>query len=279
MWLSDVSVKRPVFATVISLMLIAFGALSFRDLTVREYPDVVQPVVQVSASYPGAAADIIETRVTQLLEGELSGIEGVKTIRSTSRDGQSSLNIEFELDRDLDEAANDVRDRVSRVADRLPEDIETLTVEKSDSDANPIMWLQVVSSEMSLMELTDYMDRYVVDRFAVIPGVSQTTIFGGGGPSMRIWLNPIAMAARGLTVNDIEAAVRRENLELPAGKVESQDRDFQIRMERNYQSAEDFRNLVIAQGADDHLIRLGEIARVEVASRQLESSFRTSTLR
>jgi multidrug efflux pump len=124
MWLSDVSVKRPVFATVISLMLIAFGALSFRDLTVREYPDVVQPVVQVSASYPGAAADIIETRITQVLEGELSGIEGVKTIRSTSRDGQASLNVEFELNRDLDEAANDVRDRVSRVIDRLPEDVE-----------------------------------------------------------------------------------------------------------------------------------------------------------
>lgn len=276
MWLSDVSVKRPVFATVISLILIAFGALSFRDLTVREYPDVVQPIVQVSASYPGASADIIETRVTQQLEGELSGIEGVKTVRSTSRDGQSSLNIEFELDRDLDEAANDVRDRVSRVSDRLPEDLESLTVEKSDSDASPIVWLSVTSDQMSLMELTDYLDRYIVDRFAVIPGVSQAMMFGSGGPSMRIWLNPIAMAARGLTVNDIEAAVRRENLELPAGKVESLDRDFQIRMERNYQTAEDFRNLVISQGDDGHLVRLGEIARVEVASRQLENSFRTN---
>lgn len=276
MWLSDVSVKRPVFATVISLMLIAFGALSFRDLTVREYPDVVQPVVQVSASYPGAAADIVETRVTQVLEGELSGIEGVKTIRSTSRDGQSSLNVEFELDRDLDEAANDVRDRVSRVVQRLPEDVESLTVSKSDSDSQPIMWLTLTSTSMGMMELTDYMERYLIDRFAVLPGVSQIRIFGSGGPSMRIWVDPIAMAARNLTVTDIENAVRRENLELPAGRVESQDRDFQVRMARNYQNEDDFRNLVIAQGADAHLIRLGEIARVEIGPRQQDNSFRTN---
>jgi multidrug efflux pump len=276
MWLSDVSVKRPVFATVISLMLIAFGALSFRSLTVREYPDVVQPVVQVSASYPGAASDIVETRVTQVLEGELSGIEGVRTIRSTSRDGESSLNVEFELDRDLDEAANDVRDRVSRVAERLPPDIESLTVSKSDSDSQPIMWLTLTSNEMGILELTDYMDRYLVDRFAVIPGVSQIRVFGSGGPSMRVWIDPLAMAARNLTVTDIEAAFRRENIELPAGRVESQDRDFQIRMARNYQTAEDFRNLVIAKGDDGHLIRLGEIARVEVGPRQLKNSFRTN---
>ena len=276
MWLSDVSVKRPVFATVIALMLIAFGALSFRDLTVREYPDVVQPVVQVSASYPGAASDIVETRVTQMIEGELSGIEGVATIRSTSRDGQSSLNVEFELDRDLDEAANDVRDRVSRIAERLPEDVESLSVEKSDSDSNPIMWLTLTSNEMGLMELTDYMERYIIDRFAVLPGVSQIRVFGSGGPSMRVWIDPVAMAARNLTVTDIEAAVRRENLELPAGRVESRDRDFQVRMARNYQTADDFRNLVISQGDDGHLIRLGEIARVEIGPRQQENSFRTN---
>ena len=276
MWLSDVSVKRPVFATVISLMLVAFGALSFRDLTVREYPDVVQPVVQVSTSYPGASAEIIETRITQVLEGELSGIEGVKTIRSTSRDGQASLNVEFELTRDIDEAANDVRDRVSRVIDRLPEDVETPSVSKSDSDTQPIMWLTLGSDTMNMMDLTDYMERYVIDRFAVIPGVSQINIFGSGGPSMRVWLDPLAMAARNLTVNDIEDALRRENLELPAGRVESRDRDFQVRIARNYQTADDFRNLVIEQGADGHLVRLGEVADVEVGPRQIERMFRTN---
>jgi multidrug efflux pump len=276
MWLSDVSVKRPVFATVISLMLVAFGALSFRDLTVREYPDVVQPVVQVSASYAGAAANIVETRVTQVLEDELSGIEGVKNIRSTSRDGQSSLNVEFELDRDLDEAANDVRDRVSRVVQRLPEDVESLTVSKSDSDSSPIMYLTLTSDSMGIMALTDYMERYVVDRFAVIPGVSRIQIFGSGGPAMRIWIDPLAMAARKLTVTDIEAALRRENLELPAGRVESRDRNFQVRMARNFQTAEDFRNLVITRGDDGHLIRLGEIARVEIGSSQIENNFRSN---
>ena len=276
MWLSDISVRRPVFATVLSLMLLAFGLLSFRDLTVREYPDVVQPVVQVSASYPGAAADVVETRVTQVLEGELSGIEGVENIRSTSRDGQSSLNVEFSLDRELDEAANDVRDRVSRIAERLPDDIESLTVEKSDSDSRPVMWLTLSSETMGLMELTDYMERYIIDRFAVIPGVSRIQLFGSGGPSMRIWIDPLALAARNLTVTDIEAAVRRENLELPAGRVESMDRDFQVRMARNFQSADDFRNLVIAEGQDGHLIRLGEVARVEVGPRQLQNSFRTN---
>jgi multidrug efflux pump len=276
MWLSDISVKRPVFATVISLMLVAFGALSFRDLTVREYPDVVQPVVQVSTSYPGASAEIIETRITQVLEGELSGIEGVKTIRSTSRDGQASLNVEFELTRDIDEAANDVRDRVSRIIDRLPEDVELPSVSKSDSDTQPIMWLTLASDTLDMLELTDYMERYVIDRFAVIPGVSQINVFGSGGPSMRVWLDPLAMAARNLTVTDIEAALRRENLELPAGRVESQDRDFQVRLARNYQTDEDFRNLVITQGADEHLVRLGEVATVEVGPRDIQRMFRTN---
>ncbi|HEY5567184.1 MAG TPA: efflux RND transporter permease subunit [Gammaproteobacteria bacterium] len=276
MWLSDTSVKRPVFATVISLMIIAFGALSFRDLTVREYPDVVQPVVQVSTSYPGASAEIIETRITQVLEGELSGIEGVKTIRSTSRDGQASLNVEFELTRDIDEAANDVRDRVSRIIDRLPEDVELPSVSKSDSDTQPIMWLTLASDSLDMLQLTDYMERYVLDRFAVIPGVSQINVFGSGGPSMRVWLDPLAMAARNLTVTDIEDALRRENLELPAGRVESADRDFQVRIARNFQTAQDFRNLVLVQGADEHLVRLGEVATVEVGPRQIERMFRTN---
>jgi multidrug efflux pump len=276
MWLSDTSVKRPVFATVISLMLVAFGALSFRDLTVREYPDVVQPVVQVQTTYPGASAEIIESRITQVLEGELSGIEGVKTIRSTSRDGQASLNVEFELARDIDEAANDVRDRVSRIIDRLPEDAELPSVSKSDSDTQPIMWLTLASDKLGMLELTDYMVRYVIDRFAVIPGVSSINVFGSGGPSMRVWLDPLAMAARNLTVTDIEAALRRENLELPAGRVESQDRDFQVRLARNYQTADDFRNLVITQGADGHLVRLGEVAEVEVGPREIQRMFRTN---
>src|SRR5690606_22803344 len=276
MWLSDVSVKRPVFATVLSLMLLAFGALSFRDLTVREAPDVVPPVVQVQTTYPGASAEVVETRITQVLEGELSGIEGVKSIRSVSRDGQASLTVEFQLDRDLDEAANDVRDRVSRVLRRLPVDADPPSVSKSDSDTQPIMWLTLFSDSMGIMELTDYMERYIIDRFAVLPGVSQINIFGSGGPSMRVFIHRTALQARGLTVSDIENALQSENIELPAGRIESRDRNFQVRIARNYQTADQFRNLVLAQGADGHLVRLGEVATVEVGPRDQQRLFRTN---
>ena len=276
MWLSDISVKRPVFATVLSLMLIALGALAFRDLTVREYPDTVAPTVQVQVGYPGASAEIVETRITQVLESELSGIEGVKSIRSTSRDGQGQLTVEFDLSRNLDEAANDVRDRVSRVVRRLPDDADPPQVQKADADSQPIMWLTLTSDSMGMMDLTDYMSRYLLDRFAVIPGVSQINVFGSGGPSMRVWLDRLALAARNLTVAEIEAALQRENLELPAGRIESRDRDFQVRMGRNYQTAEDFRNLVLAQGEDGHLVRLGEVANVEVGPRDTRRMFRTN---
>jgi multidrug efflux pump len=276
MWLSDVSVKRPVFATVISLVLVAFGVLSFRDLTVREQPDVVPPVVQVQSSYPGASAEIIESRITQVLEGELSGIEGVKSIRSASRDGQASVTVEFTLDRNLDEAANDVRDRVSRVLRRLPDDADPPSVSKSDSDTQPIMWLTLTSDSMNMMELTDYMQRYMIDRFATIPGVSQINIFGAGGPSMRVWLDRHALAARNLTVVDVENALRSENLELPAGRIESRDLNFQVRVARNYQTAEDFQRLVLFEGEDGHLVRLGEVATVEVGPRETQRLFRTN---
>jgi multidrug efflux pump len=276
MWLSDISVKRPVFATVLSMLLVAIGALSFRDLTVRENPDTVAPTVQVQVGYPGANAEIIETRITQVLEAELSGIEGVKNIRSQSRDGQASVTVEFYLDRNLDEAANDVRDRVSRVSRRLPDDADQVSVQKADADSQPIMWLTLASDSMNLMELTDYMERYLLDRFATIPGVSQINIFGSGGPSMRVWIDRQALSARNLTVTDIEAALQRENVELPAGKIESRDLDFQVRIARNYQTAENFRNLVISQGEDGHLVRLGEVANVEIASRETNRIFRTN---
>src|SRR5918993_2092448 len=228
MWLSDTSVKRPVFATVLSMLLVAIGALSFRDLTVRENPDTVAPTVQVQVGYPGANAEVIETRITQVLEAELSGIEGVKNIRSQSRDGQAAVTVEFYLDRNLDEAANDVRDRVSRVSRRLPDDADQVSVQKADADSQPVMWLTLASSDgMSLMDLTDYMERYLLDRFATIPGVSQINIFGSGGPSMRVWIDRQALTARNLTVADIETALTRENVELPAGRIEGKDLNFQ----------------------------------------------------
>lgn len=276
MWLSDISVKRPVFATVISLMLVAFGVLSFNYLPLREYPDINSPIVSVSTSYIGAASDVIETRITKVIEDQISGIEGIKTIRSSSRDERSYINIEFDLDRNIDEAANDVRDRVSRVLGRLPRDAEPPIVAKSDSDARPVMYMNVSSTELSLMELHDYVDRYIVDRFSVIPGVSTVQASGGARPSMRIWLDRLDLAARGLTITDIEQALRRENLELPVGRLESADIEFRVRLQRSYQSPADFEALVIQRGDDGHLLRLGEVAKVELAPRNTRETFRSN---
>ena len=276
MFLSDISIRRPVFATVLSLLLMAFGILSFSGLTVREYPDVTSPVVSVETGYPGASADIVESRITQLLEGDISGIEGVKSITSSSQDGESNISIEFALDRDIDAAANDVRDRVSRRLNRLPEDVDPPEISKQDADANPIMWMSIISDNMNLMEMTDYVERNIVDRFSVIPGVSNVRVSGSGSPSMRIWLDRVAMAARNLTVMDIAAALRRENIELPAGRLDAKDKEFTVRIARNYETAQQFRDMVLARGEDAHLIRLGEVAMVEVAPRNTRQAFRTN---
>ncbi len=265
MWLSDTSVKRPVFATVIALILVAFGMLSYNALPLREYPDISPPIVSIGTSYVGASAEVIESRVTQLLEDQVSGIEGIKSIRSTSRDEFSSINIEFNLDRDIDQAANDVRDRVARIVTALPADIELPRVSKQDSDARPVMYISLSSSEMDMLELDDYARRYLVDRFSVIPGVSSAAVNGGGRASMRIWLDRLALAARELTVIDIEAALRRENVELPAGRIEAPDLEFRVRLKRSYRTPKDFREMVVTTGSDGYPIRLGDVAKIEIA--------------
>ena len=277
MWLADTSVKRPVFATVIALALVAFGFLSFSLLPLREYPDITPPVVSISTAYPGASADVVESRVTTVIEDEISGIQGVKSVRSSSRDGGSSINLEFDLGRDIDKAANDVRDRVARAMRDLPEDARPPEVRKQDSDARPVMYISVVSSVLGRMELTDYTDRYIADRFAAVPGVANAGVYGAR-PAMRIWVDRLALAARGLTVNDIESALRRENLELPAGRIETVDRELTVRIARGYESAKEFRELVITRGDDGHLVRLGEVARVEVAPVDHRSIYRANGL-
>lgn len=276
MILSDVSVKRPVFATVISLLLLAFGILSFRELPLREYPDLSSPVVSISTSYRGASAAVIETKITQVVEDQISGIEGVASIRSSSSDGSSRISIEFDISRDIDQAANDVRDKVARVLSRLPEDADPPRISKSDSDARPIQYFSLTSTRMDLMALTDYAGRYIQDRFAVIDGVANVSLSGAGRYSMRIWLDRIALAARGLTVNDVESALRRQNLELPAGRIDSVEREFTVRVQRSYQTVADFSNLVLGRGADGHLMRLGEVAKVEVGPASLRSEFRAN---
>src|SRR5690606_6361226 len=187
MILSDVSVKRPVFATVISLLLIVLGILSFLQLAVREYPDTSPPVVSISTSYPGASAEIVETQITQLIEDQINGVEGVVAINSNSSDGSSRISVEFRVGRDIDQAANDIRDKVSRVTRRLPQDVDPPAIAKADADSRPIAFFNLTSSQMTFLELNDYAERYIADQFAVIDGVASVAVRGTGGYAMRVW--------------------------------------------------------------------------------------------
>jgi multidrug efflux pump len=280
MTLSDLSVRRPVLATVFSLLIIAFGAISFTTLPLRELPDVDQPVVSVDTSYPGASAQVVETQITRVIEDQLSGIEGVDVINAVSRDGRSSVNIEFTLDRDLEDAANDVRNAVGRARGSLPADILEPVISKADSDANPIMWFSLNSSTMDLVELSDFAQRYIVDRLGVIDGVANVRIGGDARRALRIWLNTPAMAARGLTVQDVENALRAQNLELPAGYVQSEERDYQVRVERPFETPEQFARMPLraASDADTAVVRLGDIARIEFAPIEERRIFRGNGL-
>ncbi|MDQ2701568.1 MAG: efflux RND transporter permease subunit [Pseudomonadota bacterium] len=266
MKLSDVSIQRPVFATVMSLLLMVLGIMAFSRLTLRELPAIDPPIVSVDVNYPGASAAVVETRITQVLEDALSGIEGIETLQSRSRNGRSSVTLEFTLNRDIEAAANDVRDAISGVADRMPDEADPPEVEKADSDSDTIIWLNMSSTTMNTLELSDYADRYVVDRLSSLEGVAQVRIGGRQRYAMRIWLDSAAMAARGITPNDVEVALRAENVELPAGRIESGTRDFTLRVERNYQSPQDFAKVPLREGADGYVIRLGDIAEVELAS-------------
>ncbi|GFD67529.1 efflux RND transporter permease subunit [Alteromonas sp. KUL106] len=274
MLLSDVSVKRPVFATVINLLLIIFGIVAFTMLSLREYPDIDPPIVSVSTTYTGASANIVETRITQLLEDRISGIEGIKNVTSTSRNGRSDITIEFKLSRDIDAAANDVRERVSRALNNLPDQADPPEVSKANSDESAVVWYNLRSTNLNTMELTDYAERVLVDRLSIVDGVARVQLGGGKRYAMKVFLDRNAMAARGITVSDVEQVIRSENVELPAGEVESSDRDFEVRVARTFLSPDDFAALTVAVGDNGYLVRLGEIAHVELTAEDDETEFR-----
>jgi multidrug efflux pump len=256
------------------MLLVVLGLLSFRNLPLRELPDVDPPVISIETSYVGAAATVVESRVTQVIEDRVAGIEGIETIASSSQDGRSAITIEFELERDIEAAANDVRDRLGRIVDDLPEEVDPPEVYKVDADEMVIMWFNLSSTTLSPLELTDYAQRFLVDRLSVIDGVARVVVAGERRYAMRIWLDRVALAARELTVADVEDALRAENIELPAGRLESRARDLTVRVERAYRTPEDFERLVVARGDDGHLIRLGEVARVELGPEEWRSDFR-----
>jgi multidrug efflux pump len=276
MRLSDLSIKRPVFATVISLLLIVLGVMAFTRLTLRELPAIDPPVVSVEVNYTGASAQVVETRVTQILEDALSGIEGVETISSSSVNGRSSVTIEFTLSRDIEGAANDVRGAVSRVLNRLPEEADPPQVSKVESDSDPIIWLNMSSTSMDSLQLSDYAERYVVDRLSSIDGVAAVRIGGQQRYAMRVWLDRDALAARALTVEDVENALKEENVELPAGRIESAERDFTLRVARDYQKPEDFAQIPLGKGPDGYVVRLGDVAKVELASAERRAYYHSN---
>ena len=262
MTLSELSIKRPVFATVICLLTVVFGIASLLGLPIRELPDIDYAVVTVSVGYEGAAPGIVDTEIVETVEGAVAGIAGIKTISSSSRRGRGRTVIEFEPDRDIDEAANDVRDAVGRIRGRLPEDADEPRITKSDDDDDPVMRIGITSDRMDPAELTDYAERFIVDRLATLDGVAAVDIFGQRRYAVRIWLDRQAMAARNLTVDDVEAALNRNNIELPAGQLRSRSRQFQLRTVSRLSSIEEFRSIVVSR-LGDYPIRLQDIARVE----------------
>ena len=262
MTLSDISVRRPVLAAVANLLLIVFGITALRDIPIRELPDVDNAVVTVTTTYRGAAPEVIDTDITETVEGAVASISGIRSISSESRQGRSRVTIEFEAGRDVDVAANDVRDAVGRVRDDLPEEADQPEVEKSDADADPVMRLAVVSDRMTTAEITDYVDRFIADRLATLDGVASLRIYGERSFAVRIWLDRRALAARKLTVADVAQALQRNNVELPAGEVTSRNRQLTVRLNSRLQSIDDFRDVVLDRVAG-YPVRLGDVARVE----------------
>jgi multidrug efflux pump len=310
MMLSDISVRRPVLAAVGAIMLCVIGFVAFQSLTVRELPSVDPPVVSISTNYRGASAEVIEERITELIERQVAGIEGIDRVQSSSRDGSSRINISFKLSRDLDAAANDVRDAVSRVTAGLPQQADPPQIQKANADSQPIMFVSFTSTTLNRLQLSDYAQRYLVERLSTVPGVATVNVGGAQFYSMRIWLDPNAMAARGITVEDVETALTTQNAELPAGSLEAAAKDFTIRVARGYATPEQFAKLPIvpsrtastaqgsavlggsasgagaAQGAtrdviatavgQGYITRLGDIARIEEGPDEHRRRFRSN---
>lgn len=265
MFLPELSIRRPVLATVMSLILVLIGIISYERLSVREYPKIDTPVVSVRTVYPGASAEIIESQITNPLEESLAGIEGIRTIKSVSREEVSQITIEFQLERDVDAAANDVRDRVSRIGRVLPDDSDDPVVAKVDADAQAIIWLAFVSDRHTPLEITDYADRYVKDRLQTLPGVASVIIGGERRYAMRLWLDRERLAALRLTPQDVENALRMQNVDVPSGRIESAMREFTVLTETSLTTPEQFDNIIIRQ-VDGYPVRLRDVGRAELGA-------------
>ncbi len=273
MKLSDMSIQRPVLASMMSAALVLFGIIGYTRLQVREFPDIDPPIISVSTFLPGANPRVVESAVTDILEEELSTVEGLRTLTSSSGEQSSNITLEFSLGRDIESAAQDVRDKVARVRGRLPREVNEPVVAKQDADAQPFYWMALSGANYTLMQLSDIADRVVKTRLQTIPGVGRVFIAGQREYSMRVWLSPKELAARGLTVQDVEDAIRTRNVEIPAGRIESQTREFTVRSLGELKTPDEFGNITVANQSGQ-LVKLVDLGDVELAPR-----FERSTLR
>lgn len=273
MQLPEISIRRPVFATVLSLLIVLVGAVAFQGLSVREYPQIDEPTVSVSTRFGGASSEVVESQVTKVLEDSLSGIEGVDVITSSSRPERSQITVRFALTRDPDSAAADVRDKVSRVRQRLPQGIDEPVIAKAEADAFPVVWLSLSSDTHNALQLSDFANRLVKPIMQTAPGAADVRVFGERRYAMRVWIDTDRLAAYRLTVQDVEEALRRSNLEVPAGRIESQQREFSVTADTSIQSTAEFRELVI-RTVGGVPVRLQDVARVEEGAQDNRSSIR-----
>src|SRR5688572_21807482 len=262
MQLAETFIRRPVLSSMVSLAIILVGVIGYTRLPVREFPDADPPIVSVTVLLPGANPQVIESAVTDVLEEELSSLEGLRTMTSASQEQISTITLEFNLDLQIEDAAQDVRDKVARVRGLLPEDIEEPVVAKQEADAFPFMFLALTSKKYDLMELSDIADRQIKPRLQTIGGVSGVPIYGERRFAMRVWLSPRELAARGLTTQDVESAIRTRSVEIPAGRIESDRREFSVRYLGEMHSPEEFASLTVANN-NGQLVKLGDVARVE----------------
>ena len=274
MFLTDLSIKRPVVVSVMSLVLVIFGLVAFQEIPTDELPDVQPPVVTIQTDYKGASAEIIDTQITQKIEDFIGGTPGLETIDSFSEDESSRITLTFETSLDLDDVTNDVRSSVSRVLDNLPDGAGQPEIFKQSAGNRTTMWLSFNSDDMSDLELTDYADRYLTDAFSTVSGVGRVRLGGERELSLRVWLDPLALAARDLTTQEVELALKTENVEFPAGRIESKDIDLTIKLNKAYQNLESYKKLPLKRAKDGSIITLEDVARVEIGAKSTRTLFK-----
>ena len=276
MSLSTLSIKRPVFTIVINLTIILFGIIGYSYLGVREFPSIDPAQISVRTNYTGANADIIESQITEPLEKAINSIDGIRNITSSSNQGSSNITIEFKLEKNLEEAANDVRDKVSQAVRTLPQDIDAPpVVSKADADSDPIITMTVQSDTKNALQLSDYAENVIAERLQTIPGVSSVQIWGQKRYSMRIWIDPVKLTSYGVTVSDVRTALEKQNVELPSGKLTGANTELTVKTMGNLSNETEFNNIIIVANADK-IVRLSDIGHAELGAENLETQLKAN---